>query len=158
MRVELDDDYDVKALRRLLGKVEYDPESGCWVFTGAKIPTGYGLIGYRRKMTYAHRLSYELFFGAIPDGLVIDHVKARGCRHRSCVNPRHLQPVTQKTNLRRGNTLAAANAAKTHCPQGHEYTPENTYDYGRGRVCKTCRRESMHKYKARKRMELASAA
>jgi hypothetical protein len=143
MRVELDNDYDVKTLRRLLSKIEHDPESDCWCFTGGKTPNGYGMSSYRGKRVYAHRLSYELFTGPIPDGLVLDHVRNRGCHHRSCINPRHLEAVSQATNLHRGQcTLASINAAKTHCPYGHAYTEANTFlDSKSGRNCRECRRQ-----------------
>ncbi|MEV5984695.1 HNH endonuclease signature motif containing protein [Streptomyces sp. NPDC052051] len=156
MRVELDE-YDAKALRRLQSKIELAPESGCWCFTGGKIPAGYGMIGYRQKQVYAHRLSYELFIGPIPEGLEVDHVKDRGCCHRSCINPKHLEAVSRQENIRR-SSVGQHNAAKTHCPQGHEYSQENTYNYGNGRICKKCLREAKRKYVAKKRKEASNAA
>lgn len=115
-------------------------ENGCWLWTGTKSGKGYGKmrlsVNQRRQMVLAHRFSYEHFISKIEDGKVIDHL----CRNRSCVNPHHLEPVTNRQNILRGIGFAAINAAKTHCPQGHEYTPENTYLWRHGgRICRTCR-------------------
>ncbi|NED52837.1 HNH endonuclease, partial [Micromonospora aurantiaca] len=68
---------------------------------------------------------------------VTDHL----CRNRACVNVTHLEIVTNRINILRGETLQAANAAKTHCIRGHEFTPENTYVKNGGRDCRTCARE-----------------
>lgn len=108
----------------------------CWLWTGYIADTGYGQFasGHTRL---AHRISYQLVVGPIPEGLQIDHL----CRVRHCVNPLHLEPVTQRENLLRGETITARNAAKTHCPRGHAYTAENTYVRPRGsRECRTCNR------------------
>lgn len=114
----------------------------CWLWTGYIKPTGYGAIKGpwpSTKNMHAHRATYELLVGPIPEGLVIDHL----CRVRSCVNPEHLEPVTTWENLMRGETVYARNLAKTHCPQGHELTPDNCVKRPnkRGRDCKTCHRD-----------------
>jgi hypothetical protein len=83
----------------------------------------------------AHRASYEFFVGPIPDGLEIDHVWTRGCRHTNCVNPEHLEPVTRAENMRRRAALIV------ECASGHPYTPENTGRATNGtRYCKSCNR------------------
>lgn len=70
----------------------------CWKWTGAITETGYGVLQVNGRKTYAHRFVYERLIGRIPVGLVIDHL----CRVRSCVNPAHMEPVTNEENLRRG--------------------------------------------------------
>jgi hypothetical protein len=111
----------------------------CWIWTAGIRSTGYGAFynGYRH--TSAHRSAYELLVGPIPEGMVLDHL----CKTRICVNPDHLVPVSNRENVLRGDGPTALNAIKTHCNQGHAYTPENTYNRpgGKGRTCLTCRRE-----------------
>jgi len=112
----------------------------CWEWIGAKQSGGYGSFGIYCEMKLAHRLSYEHWIGKIPEGLQIDHL----CRVRHCVNPDHLEPVTNKENVIRGNAGKhdnSFNKTKTHCKHGHEFTPENTYRRPRGsRECRTCGR------------------
>jgi hypothetical protein len=112
------------------------------LWLAGKTPQGYGCFSPagRRGMVGAHRVSYELAYGSIPDGMEIDHL----CRNPSCVAPLHLEAVTHAENARRGKAgvaVAAISRSKTHCPKGHEYTEGNTYRYPRGnRACRTCRR------------------
>lgn len=107
-----------------------ESESGCWIWNGGLNEHGYGVWTVNKRMYKAHRYAYEQMVGPIPDGLVLDHL----CRTPRCVNPAHLEPVTQAENVRR------AKAHITHCPRDHEYTPENTYLQGNRRSCKECRR------------------
>src|SRR5207245_8252545 len=93
-------------------------DSGCWEWTGAVQPNGYG----RFDGGYSHRFSFESFRYSIPHGLQVDHL----CRNRRCVNPFHLQPVTAQVNQLRGNSVSGINARKTHCIRGHEFTDDNT--------------------------------
>lgn len=79
-------------------KWRLDAESGCWIWEGAAQTCGYGLISVNAKFQKAHRIAWELYRGAIPEGMVIDHK----CRRRNCVNPDHLEPVTDEENIRRG--------------------------------------------------------
>lgn len=107
----------------------------CWRWTASLDPKGYGQVYFNGKVRRAHRVSYEIYRGPIPEGLQLDHL----CRVRSCVNPAHLEPVTCRENLLRGQTLTAACAAKTHCPRGHAYSSSNTrIDNNGSRNCLTC--------------------
>lgn len=142
----------MSVFEKLLARIEIEP-SGCWRWTGVTKANGYGSLTVDGKTHNAHRLVYETLVGPFPEGLVSDHT----CRHRWCVNPDHVEPVTQRENLLRGDTLIAANAAKTTCPRGHEYD-ETTHAGNRG--CSTCRKASMRKTNRRRRAaaKLAAAA
>lgn len=117
---------------------------GCWLWRGYLDADGYGHFNSDSNQR-AHRYSYELQVGAIPEGLTIDHL----CRIRHCVNPTHLEPVTMRVNVLRGHGEAAANARKTHCPKGHEYTPENSILNNNSRRysrrCRTCDKQRKKK-------------
>ena len=111
-------------------------ETVCWEWLGGKYPTGYGRFALGDKYVYAHRFAYESLIGTIPPGLPIDHL----CRNRPCVNPAHMEPVTNKVNILRGQGWGAVHARATHCPQGHPYDLLNTLVDRRGyRECKICR-------------------
>lgn len=97
------------------------PNTSCWEWDGAILKNGYGQLKGVKKVEYAHRIAYALFYGPVPDGLVIDHL----CRNRGCVNPLHLEAVSNKENLLRGIGFSAKNAKKTHCPKGHELSGNN---------------------------------
>lgn len=127
-------------------------ELGCWVWQ-SKVSNGYGQIEVRegvgrstRRRVSAHRTSYETFTGPIPAGLHIDHL----CRNKLCVNPAHLEPVTSRVNTLRGATLPAANRAKTHCVNGHEFAGENLRMSAGVRRCRTCERANKQRYRERR--------
>ncbi len=130
-------EYVERVERRFSAKVTVDPETGCHEWNAHRTQNGYGQFGMGSRVLYAHRAAYEIYVGPIPGGLHIDHL----CRNRGCVNPEHLEAVTQRENTLRGVGVAAACARKTHCLRGHEFKPENTYR-GRSdgsRECITCR-------------------
>lgn len=111
-----------------------DLASGCLRWQGPYHSQGYGLI---RGHEYAHRVAWEREVGPIPDGLTVDHVKARGCVHRDCVAVEHLEPVTQGENARRSLRIEDQ-MARTECPQGHRYEGHNLIIRRGKRECRTC--------------------
>lgn len=120
---------------RFWAKVQIPPNPlDCWLWTAAPNPgNGYGVLQLgKRKREYAHRVSYELSMGSIPDALEIDHL----CHVRLCVNPLHLQAVPASVNVKRQPRRQV-----THCPQGHPYSGDNLYEYKGHRSCRTCRDE-----------------
>lgn len=117
-----------------------DLEGPCHIFRGQKVGYGYGRISVGGRGVLVHRYVWERTHGPIPQGLEIDHQ----CRNYACCNAKHLRLVTHQVNST--ENIVGAHwqllAAKTHCPRGHEYTPENTRKRpGRGgRDCRECAR------------------
>ncbi len=122
---------------RFWEKVYLPPcEEDCWLWTAHRA-RGYGRFWLDGRLVPAHRWAYEQEVGPIPKGLQLDHL----CRNRACVNLGHLEPVTNRENVLRGNGLTAQQARRTHCPQGHSYDVANTYtDPTGGRRCRECER------------------
>jgi HNH endonuclease len=129
-------------LERFEEKYIVHPETGCWLWAASLFPKGYPSFNGVR----GHRWSYEYFIGKIPKGLQLDHL----CKVKNCVNPKHLEPVTNLENNRRSElTLAGKNRRKTHCPKGHEYTSDNIYirpSREIDRQCRKCMIEATRKY------------
>jgi hypothetical protein len=124
----------------------YKPDGECWIWTGHLSKAGYGSLRYKGKRKPAHRMIYEVLIGEVPDGLELDHL----CRRPACVNPKHMEPVTHRENMLRGNTFTKENLAKTHCVRNHPYNEENTYYEGRKRRCRKCSRIYAAKYRLTK--------
>ncbi len=124
------------AAERFWAKVE--KTDGCWLWTAARQPSGYGRFGVSLGRTvFAHRLAYEMAHGAIPDGLELDHL----CRNRGCVRPDHLEPVTHRENLLRGDGIPGRRARQTHCIHGHPFDAANTAIRRGCRECRACNTE-----------------
>lgn len=129
-----------------------DKTGECWEWTAASAD-GYGRFGIEGKSVQrAHRVAYELLVGPIPESLVLDHL----CRNTGCVNPAHLDPVTQNENVRRGQHPSGDQhylGGKTHCLRGHEFTPGNTYKPpGKNqRHCRACKNERDRERRRRQR-------
>lgn len=158
---------DAKIYEIFLRRIKIDP-NGCWRWTSSKAGAGYSkfVVGHRASMGYGHRYSYKIHKGPIPEKMTIDHL----CRVRDCVNPEHLECVTQRENVYRGTGIAAitkfmrelppeerrARALKasmrakelaikyTHCKNGHEYTEKDFCKNG-WRKCSVCHREYARK-------------
>ena len=119
----------------------------CWLWTAAA-PNGYGQIGAGGKTLRAHRVAYEMLVGPIPEGLQLDHL----CRVTLCVNPNHLEPVTNRENVLRGESPLAKKARQTECLRGHPLSGANLYTYPNGnRRCKICRNESLKRLYLRRK-------
>lgn len=127
------------------------PLGRCWLWTGAKDPSGYGRVcrGGSGSAALAHRVPYELVRGPIPDGLPLDHL----CRNTSCVKPDHLEAVPMKVNSLRGNHPRYAVYKTNICLRGHDRSIVGVRVYPNGRrACKECIRESGRAW-ARKQKE-----
>lgn len=131
---------------RFWTKVHRGGTAECWLWTGSFSRNGYGNYFTGREngksqFVRPHRFAYELEIGGIPDGLVIDHL----CRNRGCVNPEHLEPVTQRENILRGEGFAAEQSRRDYCVRGsHPLYGPNLYVNPRGeRGCRTCRADAV---------------
>lgn len=141
---------DRDLVRRLLAKVEATAD-GCLLWTGARIYSNYGLIRHGRKARRVHRVSYELFVGAIPAGHDIEHSchtrsncdLKHACPHRACVAPQHLRALTHHENLLLGTGFPAAQARQTHCKRDHPLSGANLYVIPStgARSCRRCKRD-----------------
>lgn len=117
----------------------------CWVWTGARYRSGHGQVGITNRCgepakSRVHRVTFSEFVGEIPDGLEPDHL----CHNPPCANPFHLECVTHRENVLRGDTIPAAKARQTHCiPRGHPLSGANVYLHPkRGtRHCRACAAE-----------------
>jgi hypothetical protein len=123
----------------------------CWGWKGFVQINGYGTYKHKAFTTVAaHRIAYELTYGPVPRHLQMDHL----CRNRGCVNPNHVEPVTQQENIRRGTGISVLNAAKTHCPKGHVYAGKNVRISPKGyRFCRECARVHSEEFRQKKRAD-----
>lgn len=134
---------------KFCARIQLDEVTGCWNWKGGIDSKGYGAFYNNGKTVLAHRFAYETNKATIPTGLVLDHL----CRNTKCVNPEHLEAVTDKINILRGIGPTAINIQKTFCPQGHELKEpnlvKNHLKYGY-RTCKICKNIANYNYRRRK--------
>ncbi len=126
--------FPTPAAVRFWAKVEFTDT--CWLWTGARTSKGYGEFHHDNRIRPAHRWAYEFCVGPIPEGLTLDHL----CRVHHCVFPVHLEPVTNRVNLLRGEGITAQQVRQTHCKRGHPFNEANTYRWRGHRFCRTCQR------------------
>jgi len=123
-----------KLPQRIIDKISINGKTDCWEWIACIDRGGYARIQYQGKFASAHRIVYQLLCGEIHNE-TLDHL----CRVRHCVNPDHLEAVSNKKNCLRGNGPTAKNARKTHCKRGHPLSGSNLALWkSGGRRCKTC--------------------
>lgn len=157
---------DAKLPIRIQAKIAVGPDppdpylvpwtlGGCWIWTAVRDRRDYGKvhdpIAYQEglcRTRLAHVVVYELLVGPVPEGKELDHL----CRVHSCVRPTHMDAVTHRVNLLRGDSMIARQAAQTHCHAGHQFDEKNTRINKRNgkRVCRACHRDRERK---RRRMK-----
>jgi hypothetical protein len=125
-------------IARFLGKIK-KTESGCWVWTDSLDSAGYGRMKIEGRLVPAHIISWSI---AHPHYIPQRYVKSldHQCENHACVFVGCLVDTTHVANVMRGTGWGAANARKTHCLRGHEFTPKNTRmdNGGKSRRCRTC--------------------
>lgn len=130
---------------RFWQRVNRNNSEVCWAWTGSYNSKGYGQLEVEGIKEMAHRISYELSVGPIPEAMSIHH----RCNNPSCVNPNHLEPMAIEDNILLGNGEPAQNARKTHCHRGHELVEPNLIPNKLGlRHCRACRRDEMKRLEA----------
>lgn len=128
--------------KRFMGRI--DPqESGCWNWD-APTNTGYGSFRYKGKSSTAHRASYLIFIGQIPENHDVHHK----CENRICVYPGHLELLTQNIH----GSIHSPNTGKTHCKRGHPLSGENVSLKPKGRTCVTCYKMKQKEWRERNKI------
>lgn len=102
-----------------------EPTTGCFIWLGGVSGYGHGRFRLNGRLVYAHRFAYEREHGPIPEGMVIDHVQARGCSTPACVNVEHMEVVTRKVNTNRGRTHAPDVVARRTATRMQRFYAQN---------------------------------
>jgi hypothetical protein len=125
-------------------RTSIDEATGCWNWTHRTTSAGYGTLSIRARNFAAHRISYTRHKGPIPEGLVLDHL----CRNTVCINPEHLEAVTDQVNILRGMAPGAVATREEACRRGH---PRSEYgrQYGPRVHCSACNAINFAAYRAR---------
>lgn len=142
----------IEHYREMVGSLVRVDRNECWLWTRFLDRDGYGRMHFMGAQRMAHRVSYMVFTGKIADGMTLDHL----CRARSCVNPEHLEPVTQRENTMRGNTVARRKSEQTHCIHGHAFDEKNTKwnsAPSRGNPTRQCKKCESDRMKAKRKQE-----
>lgn len=148
--------YGMPVAVRLAAYIDYQGGGACSEWRGSRNQFGYGQIRVGIRNLYTHRLVFELLTGLNLDGLTLDHL----CRNPPCCEPAHLEIVTQRENILRGESPFALNARKTHCSNGHPLDGANVYHppgAPTDRLCRECRRRRVREYQARRHAVLPNA-
>lgn len=145
-------------IEKIFSWISIDLVTSCWNWTGGHTGDGYGAFYFRKKNYAAHRFMYAWLVEPIPKAdkirnktatfLELDHVV---CQNRGCVNPSHLELVTPKINVLRGQGITAEYARKTHCKWGHAF--DEYLNKWNERRCTECARRRAREYQRRKRAE-----
>jgi len=122
-----------------MSKISINTETGCWEWGGYISPKGYAKITHKKRSVIGSRFMYELIYGDVPKGLVVDHI----CNVRNCLNPKHLRAITNKENYMRSDKFGDS----THCPHGHNLNETGVeLDWRGSRRCSECRRIYFREY------------
>jgi hypothetical protein len=146
------------SIEKLAEKIFIEGEGDCWIWKGSIANTGYGIIqvykGWNRdkgrseyKIFSLHRLTYEMFKGPIPDGLVVNHL----CEIRSCCNPLHLEVCTIGENVRYSKNFRGGAPIQPRCKRGHPMKGKNLIHSGKRRACRMCQRRYEREYSERQK-------
>lgn len=145
-----------KDILRFFKKISIDSKNGCWNWMGSHDSGGYGHVVYNGKLESSHRVFYAWFKGSIPRNkgkniFQLDHL----CKNRKCVNPYHLELVSFKENILRGESPSAIHSKQIYCKNGHLLPKEFNYVRKNGkreRICQICKKEYHRKYMRKYRL------